>query len=102
VPKTTLLPKGQKYKKGLSIFQMAIKDTELFHFKTLQNLPKLWFENIPSGNPGLRTERKKFSEHDTFKFGAILNLRTLEIFKRKRDRTRLQLLFFLDGGFFPQ
>jgi hypothetical protein len=34
---------------------MAIKFTNIFHCKTLQNLPKmgLWIENIPSGNPAL-------------------------------------------------
>jgi hypothetical protein len=34
-----------------NIFQKAIKFSNLFHFNALQNLPKLWFENIPSGNP---------------------------------------------------
>jgi hypothetical protein len=35
--------------------QMGIKYTNIFHSKALQNLPKLdfWFENIPSGNPGV-------------------------------------------------
>jgi hypothetical protein len=34
---------------------MAIKYTNIFHFKALQNLHNLefWFENKPSGNPGL-------------------------------------------------
>jgi hypothetical protein len=33
---------------------MVITYTNIFHCKTLQNLPKFgfWFENIPSGNPG--------------------------------------------------
>jgi hypothetical protein len=33
---------------------MVIKYTNIFHCKTLQNLPKLrfLFENKPSGNPG--------------------------------------------------
>jgi hypothetical protein len=34
------------------ILQMAVKNTNLFHFVALQNLPKLFsFENVPSGNP---------------------------------------------------
>jgi hypothetical protein len=50
----------QKYTKqqynisnGRKIDQMFIKYTNIFHCKTLQNLPNLdfWFENIPSGNP---------------------------------------------------
>jgi hypothetical protein len=34
---------------------MAMKYTNLFHSKALQNLPELgfWFENIPSGNPDI-------------------------------------------------
>jgi hypothetical protein len=36
------------------IDNMAIKYTNIFHCKTLQNLPIFfWFENVPSGNPGL-------------------------------------------------
>jgi hypothetical protein len=37
---------------------MAIKLTSVFHFKALQNLPKLefWFESVPSGNPGRLSE----------------------------------------------
>jgi hypothetical protein len=34
------------------IGQRATKYTNIFHCNTLQNLPKLWFENMPSGNPG--------------------------------------------------
>jgi hypothetical protein len=39
--------------------QMALKYTNIFHCKALQNLPKLGFlfENMPSGNPG--GDRKK-------------------------------------------
>jgi hypothetical protein len=31
--------------------QIAIKYTNTFHCKTLQNLPELGFENMPSGSP---------------------------------------------------
>jgi hypothetical protein len=38
------------------MYLMAIEYTNLFQSMTLQNLPNLgflvWFENIPSGNPG--------------------------------------------------
>jgi hypothetical protein len=38
---------------GRKVDQMAIKYTNIYHCKTLQNLPKLgfWFEKKPSGNP---------------------------------------------------
>jgi hypothetical protein len=36
--------------------QASIKYTNMFHCKTLQNLPKFWFENKPSGIPGLNAE----------------------------------------------
>jgi hypothetical protein len=29
--------------------------TYIFHSQAIQNLPKIWFENIPSGNPADRT-----------------------------------------------
>jgi hypothetical protein len=34
---------------------MVTKDIKIFHSKVFQNVPKLgvWFENKPSGNPGL-------------------------------------------------
>jgi hypothetical protein len=34
---------------------MVIKYTKIFHCETLQNFPTLdfWFENKPSGNPGM-------------------------------------------------
>jgi hypothetical protein len=35
---------------------MALKYTNLFYFQALKKLPKLlfvWFENIPSGKPGM-------------------------------------------------
>jgi hypothetical protein len=34
---------------------MGIKDIKIFQSKAFQNVPKLevWFENKPSGNPGL-------------------------------------------------
>jgi hypothetical protein len=43
---------------GYKVDQMAIKYTNIFHRKTLQNLPDwcFWLENKPSGNPdGTRT-----------------------------------------------
>jgi hypothetical protein len=48
--------KGHKIQQnGNKIQQMAGKCTNIFHCKSLQNLPKLcfWFEHMPSGNPGL-------------------------------------------------
>jgi hypothetical protein len=34
--------------------------TNLFHYKAHKNLPNFfWFENIPSGNPGLFSHSKK-------------------------------------------
>jgi hypothetical protein len=45
--RATLYP-GTVYK-GLKIDQMAIKCTNIVHYKTLENLP-----SIPSGNPGLQ------------------------------------------------
>jgi hypothetical protein len=38
---------------GSKIDQISIKFTNIFHCKTLQNLPFFWFENIPSGNPAV-------------------------------------------------
>jgi hypothetical protein len=43
------------------IDQMAIKYTNIFRCKALQNLPKLRFfglKNIPSGNPAVEEEEK--------------------------------------------
>jgi hypothetical protein len=44
----------QNIPNGRKIDQMAIKYTNIFHCKTLQNLKTwdFWFENMPSGNPG--------------------------------------------------
>jgi hypothetical protein len=38
---------------------MLIKSANIFHCKTLQNWD-FWFENIPSGNPGPQSGKKKF------------------------------------------
>jgi hypothetical protein len=57
----TKIPNGRK------IDQMAIKYSNIFYCKTLQNLPKIGivlFENIPSGNPGFKTSWTKLDEHD--------------------------------------
>jgi hypothetical protein len=35
---------------------MAIKYNDIFYCKTLQNLPKFWFEIISSGNPAWETQ----------------------------------------------
>jgi hypothetical protein len=51
------------------IEQTAIKFTNIFHCKTLQNLPKLGFlfENIPSGSPaGKRTNVKQKSSIQSY------------------------------------
>jgi hypothetical protein len=38
---------------GRNIFQIVLNYTNIFHFKSFKNLPKLGFlvENTPSGNP---------------------------------------------------
>jgi hypothetical protein len=40
---------------------MANEYANIFHYKTLQNLPKseflVWFENMPSGNPGMNVQK---------------------------------------------
>jgi hypothetical protein len=46
----------KKIPNGRKIDQTAIKYTNIFHCKTLQDLPKFWIENKSSGNPGLKTE----------------------------------------------
>jgi hypothetical protein len=33
------------------VYQMAIEDIKIFHSKALGNWD-VWYENIPSGNPG--------------------------------------------------
>jgi hypothetical protein len=40
---------------GHTVFQMVIKDINIFHSKDFQNAPKLkvWFEKKQSGNPGV-------------------------------------------------
>jgi hypothetical protein len=40
-------------------FVMVIKYTNVFHSKALENWPKsiFWFENKPSGNPGLQGDQ---------------------------------------------
>jgi hypothetical protein len=38
---------------GNKIYQMPTKYTNLLNYKSLQNLPKLWFL-VVSGNPGRR------------------------------------------------
>jgi hypothetical protein len=56
--KYTKLPQNKQMAKNISngrkIYQMVIKDTDIFHSNALQNLPQLgfWFESKPSGNPG--------------------------------------------------
>jgi hypothetical protein len=48
------IPKNHnKYEIASKFTKMAIKYTNIFHSKNLQNLPKLGFfvENMPSGNP---------------------------------------------------
>jgi hypothetical protein len=51
-----ITPMGHKVHilSGSLIDQMPLNYTDIFHCKTLQNLPKLgfWYENIRSGNPG--------------------------------------------------
>jgi hypothetical protein len=46
---------------GNKIDQMANEYANIFHYKTLQNLPKseflVWFENMPSGNPGMNVQK---------------------------------------------
>jgi hypothetical protein len=60
----TIDKNGEKCTKLQQNYQMTIKCTKrphgikyinIFHSKALQNLPKsgFWFDNIPSGNPGL-------------------------------------------------
>jgi hypothetical protein len=46
---------------GRKIDQTSVKYTNVFHCKTLQNIPKLGFlfENKPSGNPGCDKASKK-------------------------------------------
>jgi hypothetical protein len=43
-----------KYSKWQQNRPNCLKFTNIFHYKTLQNLPQIgifWFENRPSGNP---------------------------------------------------
>jgi hypothetical protein len=60
------------------IFQMAIKYTNIFHSKILQNLPKsvFLFENKPSGNPVLNalksTKRNGIFSYRLLYFGLAL------------------------------
>jgi hypothetical protein len=54
---TPNIPKSHKnIQNSLIIDLMAINHTNIFHCKTLQDLPTLdfWLENIPSGNPGMQ------------------------------------------------
>jgi hypothetical protein len=55
--------------------QMGIKYTNIVHYKTLENLPKLgfWFVNIPFGNPA---EASQHILHPGGKFHTqLVNLR---------------------------
>jgi hypothetical protein len=42
---------------------MVIKYIKIIHSKALKNIPKLgvWYENIPSGNPGFISARSTIS-----------------------------------------
>jgi hypothetical protein len=53
----------QKIPNGRTIYQMAIKLTNNFHRKPLQNLPKLGFlfEKITSGNPAATEETREYT-----------------------------------------
>jgi hypothetical protein len=57
---------------------MATQFTKIFHFKSLQNLPKwgFWFENIPSGNPAhyqvLLVDPFDVTLHDVTKAEAVV------------------------------
>jgi hypothetical protein len=43
---------------GRNIYQMAMKYSNIFHYKAFQYLPKMvfWIENLASGNPGSKPE----------------------------------------------
>jgi hypothetical protein len=62
------------------IFQMIIKYNNILHSKALQILPKLviWFENKPSGNPGLNKSYER----------RFLPRRTFVLFRRFRQKIR--------------
>jgi hypothetical protein len=49
--KHSIIKWPQNIPNGRKIHQMAFKITSIFHCMTLENLPKFWFENMPSGNP---------------------------------------------------
>jgi hypothetical protein len=57
------------------IFEMAIENTNIFHSKALQNLPKFGFlvRKIPSGNPG---------PLDSFIFSLLIGLH----FERRQNK----------------
>jgi hypothetical protein len=42
---------GKNIPNGRNMFQVAPHYTNIVHFKALQNLLTLGFENVPSGNP---------------------------------------------------
>jgi hypothetical protein len=60
---TQFTKRGEKYTKwpqnvpnGHVSYQIAVKYTNILHSEALQNLPKIVFENMPSGNPGVASK----------------------------------------------
>jgi hypothetical protein len=55
---TKTIPKCLKTKQVTTkIDPMVAKDVKIFHFKFSKNITKMgdWYENKPSGNPGMRS-----------------------------------------------